>query len=230
MRVRAAGCDGGLLANTETVRPARSADGADGARVAHRVAAQHRRRSDDVPTACAASAQAIGGRCGGFRKGGGARVSGGAHAMTARSTCSLRDALALSSRSDDRSARRAPRSPARRVHYRQARAPRPRGMNTKRRGARIYSELVGYGSANDAYRVTDMHPGRGAPRARSRWRSRTRESRREVGYVNAHDVDDRERSRQTLALKKAFGDDAPNAGELDEVDDGPRGAPQAPSS
>jgi 3-oxoacyl-[acyl-carrier-protein] synthase II len=84
--------------------------------------------------------------------------------------------------------------------------------HARRRGARIYGELVGYGSANDAYRVTDMHPeARGATRAITMALEDAGFEPREIGYVNAHGTSTIENDRaETLALKKAFGDAAPH--------------------
>jgi 3-oxoacyl-[acyl-carrier-protein] synthase II len=83
--------------------------------------------------------------------------------------------------------------------------------HARQRGARIYAELVGYGSANDAYRVTDMHPeARGATRAITMALEDAGIEPREIGYVNAHGTSTIENDRaETLALKKALGDAAP---------------------
>jgi 3-oxoacyl-[acyl-carrier-protein] synthase II len=168
-------------------------------------------------TACAASAQAIGEAMRRIQDGEAVlALSGGAHAMTAPlDVLGFAMLSALSSRNDD-----------------PTRASRPFDRNrdgfvlgegagalvleewdhARRRGARIYGELVGYGSANDAYRVTDMHPeARGATRAITMALEDAEIEPREIGYVNAHGTSTVENDRaETLALKRAFGDAAPS--------------------
>lgn len=80
----------------------------------------------------------------------------------------------------------------------------------KARGATIYGELTGYGSAADAFRITDTHPaGRGGIAA---LRDALRDARlnpTDIQYINAHgtstDVNDRV---ETIAIKQVFGDEA----------------------
>lgn len=163
-------------------------------------------------TACAASAQAIGeamrrvqeGECD-------LALSGGAHAMTAPlDVLGFAMLTALSCRND------AP-----------ARASRPFDLHrdgfvlaegaaalvleewqhAHRRGARIYAELVGYGTANDAYRVTDMHPdARGATRAIANALNDAAIEPADLGYVNAHGTSTIDNDRaETAALHRALG-------------------------
>jgi len=167
-------------------------------------------------TACAASAQAIGEAMRRIQEGEAVlALSGGAHAMTAPlDVLGFAMLSALSSRNDD-----------------PVRASRPFDRNrdgfvlgegagalvleewehARKRGARIYAELIGYGSANDAYRVTDMHPeARGASRAITLALESAGIEPRDVGYVNAHGTSTIENDRaETVALKKALGDAAP---------------------
>jgi 3-oxoacyl-[acyl-carrier-protein] synthase II len=82
--------------------------------------------------------------------------------------------------------------------------------HARRRGARIYAELTGYGSTADAFRVTDSHPeGRGAIACIA---GALRDARLEpgaIGYVNAHGTSTEVNDRvETLAIKKVFGDGA----------------------
>jgi 3-oxoacyl-[acyl-carrier-protein] synthase II len=80
--------------------------------------------------------------------------------------------------------------------------------HAKRRGARIYGELIGYGSTADAYRMTDPHPqGRGAILAIRDALNDAELTAADVNYVNAHgtstgggDV------AETVSMKVAFGD------------------------
>jgi len=80
----------------------------------------------------------------------------------------------------------------------------------KRRGARIYGEILGYGSTADAYRITDIHPeGRGAIAC---MRMALRDAKLDpsaVDYVNAHGtittVNDKV---ETVACKEVFGERA----------------------
>ena len=59
--------------------------------------------------------------------------------------------------------------------------------SAERRGAPVYAEIAGFGSACDAYRVTDPHPdGLGAALAMQRALADAGVEPAEVGYVNAH--------------------------------------------
>ncbi len=59
--------------------------------------------------------------------------------------------------------------------------------HAKRRGAKIYGEVLGYGCTADAYRITDIHPeGRGAIGCMRASLVDAGVNADEVGYVNAH--------------------------------------------
>ena len=79
------------------------------------------------------------------------------------------------------------------------------------RGARIYGEIVGYGSTADAFRITDSHDeGRGAIACMQGGPGRCRGSiPADIDYINAHgtstSVND---SIETLAIKRTFGEQA----------------------
>jgi 3-oxoacyl-[acyl-carrier-protein] synthase II len=164
-------------------------------------------------TACAASAQAIGEAMRRIQEGEcDLALAGGAHAMTAPlDVIGFAMLSALSSRND------AP-----------ARASRPFDRHrdgfvlgegagalvleewerARRRGARIHGELIGYGTSNDAFRVTDMHPeARGATAAIAGALADAGIEAREVGYINAHGTSTVENDRaETIALHHALGD------------------------
>ncbi len=80
-----------------------------------------------------------------------------------------------------------------------------------RRGARIHAEVAGFGSASDAYRVTDPHPeATGGVLAMRRAIADAGLSADEIDYVNAHGTSTIANDRiETLALKKVFGERAP---------------------
>jgi 3-oxoacyl-[acyl-carrier-protein] synthase II len=80
-----------------------------------------------------------------------------------------------------------------------------------RRGARIYAEVAGFGSACDAYRVTDPHPdGRGAVLAMQRALSDARLAPGEIGYINAHGTSTAANDRiETVAIRSIFGQNPP---------------------
>jgi 3-oxoacyl-[acyl-carrier-protein] synthase II len=82
--------------------------------------------------------------------------------------------------------------------------------HAKKRGARIYGELTGYGSTADAFRVTDSHPdGRGAIACIEAALKDSGLARDDVGYINAHGTSTKVNdSVETLAIKKVFGDGA----------------------
>jgi 3-oxoacyl-[acyl-carrier-protein] synthase II len=77
----------------------------------------------------------------------------------------------------------------------------------RRRGARIYAEVVGFGSAGDAYRVTDPHPeGKGAVLAMQRALRDAALDPSQIGYINAHGTSTPANDRiETLAVKQVFG-------------------------
>ena len=80
----------------------------------------------------------------------------------------------------------------------------------QKRGAKIYGELVGYGSTADAYRVTDIHPeGRGAIKCIQMAMSHAQINQDEIHYINAHGTSTAVNDRvETRAIKGALGDAA----------------------
>jgi 3-oxoacyl-[acyl-carrier-protein] synthase II len=82
--------------------------------------------------------------------------------------------------------------------------------HARRRGAEILGELTGYGSAQDAYRVTDSHPdGRGTTSALQRALASARLNPEDIDYINAHGTGTILNDRvETLAIKHAFGEHA----------------------
>src|SRR5689334_3919129 len=82
--------------------------------------------------------------------------------------------------------------------------------HAKRRGARIYAELVGYGASSDAYHVAAPAPEhRGAQACFRLALDDARLPPSAIGYINAHgtstDLNDK---NETIAVKKAFGEHA----------------------
>lgn len=78
------------------------------------------------------------------------------------------------------------------------------------RGARIYAEVVGYGSSCDAYGMTRPDPqGRGARRAIEAALREARLNRDDIDYINAHGTSTRLNDEmETNAVKGAFASDA----------------------
>jgi 3-oxoacyl-[acyl-carrier-protein] synthase II len=81
----------------------------------------------------------------------------------------------------------------------------------RRRGARIYAELVGYGMTGDAFHITmPDDSGSGAVRVMERTLSDAKVKAEEVGYINAHGTSTPYNDKfETMAIKKTFGDYAP---------------------
>jgi 3-oxoacyl-[acyl-carrier-protein] synthase II len=79
--------------------------------------------------------------------------------------------------------------------------------HARRRGARIYAEVIGYGSSLDAYRVTDPEPnGRGAVLSMSRALQDARLTPEAVDGVNAHGTGTPKNDVvETRALKQVLG-------------------------
>ena len=78
------------------------------------------------------------------------------------------------------------------------------------RGARVYAELAGYGSANDAFdMVASEETGRGAILAMEMALRKSKLEPERVGYVNAHGTGTPMNDRvETLAIKRVFGEHA----------------------
>jgi len=82
--------------------------------------------------------------------------------------------------------------------------------HAQKRGAKIYGEIVGYGSTADAYRITDVHPeGRGAVACINMALRDAQLNPADVDYINAHGTSTEVNDRvETLAIKRSFGDQA----------------------
>ncbi|MCA1573149.1 MAG: beta-ketoacyl-ACP synthase II [Acidobacteria bacterium] len=80
----------------------------------------------------------------------------------------------------------------------------------RRRGARIYSELVGYGMTADAFHITmPDDTGSGAIRVMQKTIQDAGIQPEEVGYINAHGTSTPYNDKfETLAIRKTFGEHA----------------------
>ena len=85
--------------------------------------------------------------------------------------------------------------------------------HAKKRGAKIYGELSGYGSTADAYRITDTHPeGRGAAKCLELCLAEAGLNADDVHYINAHGTSTAVNDKvETLAIKRVLGDKAQHA-------------------
>lgn len=82
--------------------------------------------------------------------------------------------------------------------------------HAKKRGAKIYAELCGYGVSADAFRLTDPHPdGRGAVQAMRMALSNSGMKPSDIHYINAHGTSTELNDQiETHAVKEVFGNDA----------------------
>jgi 3-oxoacyl-[acyl-carrier-protein] synthase II len=166
-------------------------------------------------TACAASSQAIGEATEIIRRGDAdVMLSGGTHSMIhpfgVTGFCLL---TALSTRNDEPTRASRPFDRLRDGFVLGEGASMvilEEAEHAKKRGAKIYGEVAGYGSTADAYRITDIHPeGRGAARCMQLAIEDASLSPANIGYVNAHGTSTAVNDRvETLACKKVFGERA----------------------
>jgi len=80
----------------------------------------------------------------------------------------------------------------------------------RRRGARIYAEVAGYGLSCDAHHMTAAHPeGAGAERAMRQALADSRTNCEDVSYISAHGTGTATNDRlETIAVKRLFKDEA----------------------
>ncbi|GER65742.1 beta-ketoacyl-ACP synthase II [Weizmannia acidilactici] len=82
--------------------------------------------------------------------------------------------------------------------------------HAKKRGAKIYAEVIGYGATGDAYHITAPAPGgEGGARAMKMALDDAGITPSEVGYINAHGTSTQYNDKyETMAIKEVFGDHA----------------------
>jgi 3-oxoacyl-[acyl-carrier-protein] synthase II len=82
--------------------------------------------------------------------------------------------------------------------------------SAQKRKAKILAEIIGFGSSNDAFRVTDMHEeARGAVQAIRSAMADAGVTIYDIDYISTHGTSTAENdSIETLAIKKVFGEHA----------------------
>lgn len=82
----------------------------------------------------------------------------------------------------------------------------------KKRGAKIYAEIVGYGASGDAYHMTaPLETGEGMAKSMTRALKDANLPKESIEYINAHATSTQlNDSTETKAMKMAFGDHAKN--------------------
>ena len=80
--------------------------------------------------------------------------------------------------------------------------------HAKKRGAKIYAEVIGFGSTTDAYHITSPCPdGEGGAKAMIRAIEDSKITKEDVDYINAHGTSTHlNDSTETMAIKTAFGE------------------------
>lgn len=80
--------------------------------------------------------------------------------------------------------------------------------HAKKRGAKIYAEVLGYGSTCDAYHITSPAPdGEGGARAMAQAIEEAGIEKEQVSYINAHGTSTKYNDKfETAAIKKVFGE------------------------
>ncbi|MFO0903397.1 MAG: beta-ketoacyl-[acyl-carrier-protein] synthase II [Pirellulales bacterium] len=166
-------------------------------------------------TACAASSQAVGEATEIIRRGDAdAMISGGAHSMIhPLGVTGFNLLTALSTSNDEPTKASRPFDRLRDgfvLGEGGAMVILEELEHARRRGAKIYGEILGYGSTADAYRITDIHPeGRGAIGCMRMALRDAQLNPSDVHYVNAHGTSTAVNDRvETVACKQVFGERA----------------------
>lgn len=164
-------------------------------------------------TACAASSQAIGEATEIIRRGDAdAMISGGTHSMIhPLGVTGFNLLTALSERNDEPQRASRPFDKMRDgfvLGEGSAMVILEELEHAKQRGAKIYGEILGYGTTADAYRITDIHPeGRGAIACMNMAIADAGIQHSDIDYVNAHGTSTTVNDRvETISCKAVFGD------------------------
>ena len=82
--------------------------------------------------------------------------------------------------------------------------------HAKKRGAKIYAEMIGYGASSDAYHITSPAPeGEGGARAMVAAIRDAKIEPEDITYINAHGTSTPLNDKcETMAIKKALGEAA----------------------
>lgn len=80
--------------------------------------------------------------------------------------------------------------------------------HAKRRNAKIYAEVIGFGATTDAYHITSPEPeGNGGAKAMERAIKDANIKPEDINYINAHGTSTHlNDTTETMAIKKAFGE------------------------
>lgn len=165
-------------------------------------------------TACAASSQAIGEATEIIRRGeADVMLSGGTHSMIhPLGVTGFNLLTALSTRNDEPNRASRPFDRGRDgfvLGEGSAMLVLEELEHAKKRDAKIYGEILGYGSTADAYRITDIHPeGRGAIACIHMALTDAGKNATDIDYINAHGTSTTVNDKvETLACKEVFGAD-----------------------
>lgn len=168
-------------------------------------------------TACAASTQAVGEAAMLVRNGkADVMIAGGAHSMIhPLGITGFNRLTALSTRNDSPTTASRPFSASRDgfvIGEGAAIVILETLESAKKRGAKVLAEITGFGSSNDAFRVTDMHEeARGAVLAMRAALKDAGVTIQDIDYISTHGTSTSENdSIETLAIKTVFGDHAKN--------------------